>query len=242
MSADAKATAYFGAVPNRALSDGHLTDRDIRVLAVVSAHDNMSLLREGMGCFAGTDRLAELSGTHPSNVSSALTKLVNLGYLKREPHPIDGRRATFRVVFDTEADKAAFARETKRRSVKPSVSSSGKTHAAGVSFVSSEPGEMSRAEFEATPTKASTSDGKIERNPRNSFKKPSGEPAPTRNENAGGNVGAILAQLERHHRSGRLPRHEVETWCEYLQGVADNLPVDDPNRGRAERLHCELSP
>jgi hypothetical protein len=106
-----KPDAYFGAIPFRAFADRRLGDLDVRTLGVIAGHDNMSLLRGGEGCWAGTDRTAALANANVTNVSSSITKLEALGYLVRGPHPRDGRRYTFRVVYDATLDKAAFKGE-----------------------------------------------------------------------------------------------------------------------------------
>lgn len=219
--------AYFGAIPFRALADRGLTELEVRILGVVAAHDNMSLLRGGEGCWAGTDRLADLANANTNNVSSAITKLERLGYLRRGPHPSDRRRSTFRVIYDAEADKAAF---------KGDVSPQGKIiamkrQAGRLPDTSPDRTKVSRPEISETRTE----EGELQSNiPEYTLNRPSGESAPP-------NVGALLARLERRFHAAGIAPHEREPTLFFLQQIIDSTEFTDPNNGRAQRLHDEIA-
>ena len=215
--------AFFGAIPFRALADRGLSDLELRVLAIVSAHDNMSLLRGGQGCWAGTDRIAMLANANTTNVSTSISKLERLGYLRRGPHPIDKRRSTLRVVWDAAADRAAFKGDTLPE---------GK-----IDQMKRDAGILPARPKVSCPQTAAPVENTWERVPnipKYTPNRPSGEPAPPAS-------GVVLAKLERRMRGDRIPSHEVSIWIEYLEGVVDRTEFGSPDRGRAQRLLDELS-
>ena len=90
----------FTTLPARAIADQRLSGLELRCLAVISMHDGMSLARgTGAGCFASAATLASLVRTDVTNWSKAVSRLVALGYIVREPQQMDRRRFTLRVLF-----------------------------------------------------------------------------------------------------------------------------------------------
>lgn len=105
-----KAKPAFAAVPLRALVDGRILPSHLKVLAVIAAHDHMSLPREkGAGCYVSNQRLAGLTKLNYSVVASIQTDLERWGYLLRERRNDDRRQKTSRVVYSDE-DTTAFKR------------------------------------------------------------------------------------------------------------------------------------
>ena len=101
----------FAAVPNRALWDRELTDRDVRNLAVIAAHDRLSHARgKGQGAWASHRRFAALAGTEYSRFSVSVNRLLDRGYLDREPLATDRRKFTYRVIYRDE-DSLPFSKE-----------------------------------------------------------------------------------------------------------------------------------
>jgi DNA-binding MarR family transcriptional regulator len=90
----------FTTAPVRAIADTRLTALELRALLVIAEHDGMSLVKgSGAGCYAKLATLAERLGTDISNFSKAVSRLVKLGYVLKQPQK-DGRRATLRVIYE----------------------------------------------------------------------------------------------------------------------------------------------
>lgn len=102
---------YFAAIPGRANRDERLTGLHFRVLGTVAGHDRMG--RNGQCCWAGRDTLASLVGCHPSRLSSAVSDLIELGYLEEQRHEDDARRKGYRVVYLAEQDAAGIGSKVK---------------------------------------------------------------------------------------------------------------------------------
>jgi hypothetical protein len=95
----------FAALPLRAVYDERLTDRDLRILAAVAAHDRMSSVRgTGQGAWASHRTMAAMVGANYSRFSVAIHKLLRLGYLTREKLPTNRRRSTYRIIY-TDQDR-----------------------------------------------------------------------------------------------------------------------------------------
>ena len=93
--------SYFAPVPPRAIGDSRLTGLELRVLACIALHDRLSGPRQaGRGCIAGNARLAAMIGCDYSRLSTAITKLVKLGYVEREPDPQNRKGRIYRVVYN----------------------------------------------------------------------------------------------------------------------------------------------
>ena len=84
----------FGGLPFRALSDGNLTVLDLRLLAVIAAHDGFNKNRRG--CFASHKRLAALIQAHYKSAARSIAKLIEHGYLAASPQGADGRLRVYR--------------------------------------------------------------------------------------------------------------------------------------------------
>ena len=91
----------FTTAPSRLIADNELTALEMRVLLVVALHDGMSGVKgKGGGCYARHSNLAKLCRTDTTRFSKAVSRLIRLGYLVREPQLMDKRRFTLRVVYD----------------------------------------------------------------------------------------------------------------------------------------------
>ncbi|UKK92062.1 helix-turn-helix domain-containing protein [Brucella pseudogrignonensis] len=102
---------FFAAIPGRASRDERLTGLHFRVLCTVAGHDRMG--RNGQCCWAGRDTLARLVGCNPSRLSSAVSELIDLGYLEEHRHEDDGRRKGYRVVYLIDQDAAGIGSKLK---------------------------------------------------------------------------------------------------------------------------------
>lgn len=83
------------------IGDPRPSGLDMRVYAVVSLHDGMSLFpgKNGRGCYASFATLTAQLGCDAANLSRSLKRLVDWGYLTEERQE-DGRRKTYRVTWD----------------------------------------------------------------------------------------------------------------------------------------------
>jgi len=95
----------FGGIPFRAVADGDLTALDLRILAVIAAHDGFNKNRKG--CFASHKRIAALACAHYKSAARAITKLIDCGYLHASQQGADGRLRVYRVMYLQE-DHDAF--------------------------------------------------------------------------------------------------------------------------------------
>ncbi len=93
---------YFAAIPGRATGDTRLAAVHFRVLMAIAGFDRMS--RNGQGCWAGRDKLAELVKCNPTSLSTAIKNLVDWGYLSIERSEVDRRLKGYRVAYDPAAD------------------------------------------------------------------------------------------------------------------------------------------
>ena len=84
---------------NRIISDVRPSGLDMRVYACVSLHDGMSILKKsGRGCYATFATMTAEIGCDKADLSRALKRLVQWGYLVEERQQ-DRRRKTYRVTF-----------------------------------------------------------------------------------------------------------------------------------------------
>lgn len=95
----------YAAIPLRALGDAALSGADLRTLGVVAAHDRFA--KNHVGCFASYKRLAAMAGLAVQSLKRSVANLIELGYLRAEPNPMDARRRILFVEY-TEADAAAM--------------------------------------------------------------------------------------------------------------------------------------
>jgi DNA-binding MarR family transcriptional regulator len=93
----------FAALPLRAIGDTRLSALELRILGCVAFHDRMSGARgKGQGAWASNETLARRVQCHYTNLSSAITKLAKLGYIQRDPHPLNKKLRVYRVIYDGE--------------------------------------------------------------------------------------------------------------------------------------------
>lgn len=97
-----KSKPNYAPVPLRAIRDTRLSERHLRTLMVIAAHDRLG--RNGIGCFASHARLKQLIGCDYSRLSTNLTELGEYGYVERVQHPLNKRLRVYRVLYTT-ADK-----------------------------------------------------------------------------------------------------------------------------------------
>lgn len=91
----------FAALPLRAIGDTRLSALELRILGCVAFHDRMSSARgKGQGAWASNETLARRVQCHYTNLSSAITKLAKLGYIQRDPHPLNKKLRVYRVIYD----------------------------------------------------------------------------------------------------------------------------------------------
>ena len=108
----------YGAIPFRALRDRRLAGIPLALLGVIAAHDRFG--RNGLGCTASQSRLAELVGCNREAINRAITLLDQLGYIDCGLDATTERRRSYSVVYDNEADVAAFAQaRAPRRGARP---------------------------------------------------------------------------------------------------------------------------
>jgi DNA-binding MarR family transcriptional regulator len=101
----------FAPLPARAMVDMRLTERHLRTLAVVAAHDRFS--KNGVGCWASHERLAAMIGCDYSRLSTNLRELGEWGYIEKSPHPLNKRLRVYRVIYsasDGEVMKSVAAK------------------------------------------------------------------------------------------------------------------------------------
>jgi hypothetical protein len=88
----------FVAVPVRALNDERLAARHWRVLMAIAYHDRLG--KNGQGCWATNQRLAELTGLSYNRVAEALSDLRAWGYITSEINPDNRNYRIHRVIYD----------------------------------------------------------------------------------------------------------------------------------------------
>ncbi|UVK40735.1 helix-turn-helix domain-containing protein [Mesorhizobium sp. AR10] len=103
----------YAAVPARAIGDKRLSAEDCRVLMVVAIHDRLGA--NGIGCYAGHPRLADLVGCHEKSLSRSLAWLRQCGYIEISNHPLNGRQRVYRVLY-TEWDNDYFRSKPEKGS------------------------------------------------------------------------------------------------------------------------------
>jgi hypothetical protein len=201
----------------RLFSDQRPSALDLRVLACVSMHDGMSLVKgTGRGCYATFATLTAELGCDPGNLSRSLKRLVDWDYLFEE-RQVDRRRKTYRVNFDP-----------------PESCSNGQQ--SNVGETDNDPGEI-------VVLAESGNGGNLPQDeqhysslkglnlPEGKLHSPEGALSGKNAEN----VGARLAMLERALKAGEEIDH-VE-WYQYV-GSAWEL---EEHRARATRLSDELA-
>lgn len=100
----------YAPLPARAMVDMRLSERHLRTLAVVAAHDRLG--KNGIGCWASHKRLAEMVGCHYTRISHNLKELGEMGYIERVEHPLNKRLRVYRVLY-TDVDAKAMKATAK---------------------------------------------------------------------------------------------------------------------------------
>jgi DNA-binding MarR family transcriptional regulator len=100
----------YAPLPARAMVDMRLSERHLRTLAVVAAHDRLG--KNGIGCWASHQRLAEMVGCHYTRLSHNLRELGELGYIERVQHPLDKKLRVYKVLYT--AEDAAVMKATAK--------------------------------------------------------------------------------------------------------------------------------
>lgn len=95
----------YAPTPMRAFTDERLSERHLRTLGVIAAHDRLGA--NGIGCWASHARLAEMIGCDYSRLSQNIRELAEWGYLLRDRHPRKRRMKVYRVLY-TEEDAAVM--------------------------------------------------------------------------------------------------------------------------------------
>jgi hypothetical protein len=108
--------AVFAPIPARALIDPRLKGRHLhlQILGLIAVHDRFGA--NGVGCYAGHNRLAGLAGCDYTRLSATVRDLGEWGYLVASPHPLNKRLRVYRVIYD-DGDGELFSAETRARMV-----------------------------------------------------------------------------------------------------------------------------
>jgi hypothetical protein len=219
----------FAAVPNRALWDRRLTDRDVRNLAVVASHDRLSSATgKGQGAWASHARMSTLAGTEYSRFSVSINRLLALGYLERQPLATDKRKFTYRVLYN-EDDRLPDGKLMPDKIVCSVVNNDGEIVCSDDQLNACEKTEAAAQYISLSEEINSAEAGKIN--------SPEGARFAARGLGKiefGENVGAQLAVLERALKAGEAIN--VVAWYEYVGKAWDH----EEHRGRATRLADEL--
>jgi DNA-binding MarR family transcriptional regulator len=217
----------FAPIPARALRDQRLSGLQLRLLGAIALFDRMG--RNGQGCWARHELLAEIASCAYTSVSTELRRLHLAGYITNSRHPKDRRRTVYSVVY-TDADAHKF----RKRNGSANAEQFGKTTG------------NSSTGFTSFPNENNDRRVAIDREARDSTKveKYSGKPA--RASHAVGlqsesktekpyNAGATLAIYERSLARGSNEYLTREV-ADQLAVLAEDYGTGDPVAGRAWRL------
>jgi DNA-binding MarR family transcriptional regulator len=220
-------SAFFAALPVRAIGDKKITGNHFRVLSAVAWHDRISGPREkGAGCWASNKTLAQKCGIHYTDLSTALCDLVRWGYITRESHPMNGKLHVFRVVYGDLPDNntpANVAPETKNHPEAADIicpensEAQGKQGANHIEYIPQKREKIAHKRKESSAEAARRHDGSKRR---------------TREK---GNDGAYLAMVERELRAeakSYLDPVDRRAVTEILNGRES----EDPLYHQAERI------
>jgi hypothetical protein len=221
----------FAAIPNRALWDRELTDRDVRNLAVIAAHDRLSHARgTGQGAWASHKRFAALAGTEYSRFSVSVNRLLARGYLNREPLATDRRKFTYRVIY-TDEDSLPSSKELPAEIVCSDANEDGEIVCSDPELSGCEQSETDAQYISRREGIDSAEAGKIDSENQRVLAN-----APARQWEDEPNVGGQLARLERALSAGEII--DRLAWYQYLESAIGD--EDESNSGRASRLADKL--
>lgn len=102
----------FAPVPSRALSDTRLSALELRTLAVIAAHDQFK--RNGQGCYASHSRLAGIVRAHITNLTKAISRLIEFGYVGSMKRASDRRFRVYWILYTPE-DESTFLGSKHRK-------------------------------------------------------------------------------------------------------------------------------
>lgn len=218
----------YAALPNRALWDRNLTDRDVRNLAVIAAHDRLSHARgTGQGAWASHKRFAALAGTEYSRFSVSVSRLLAAGYLHREPLATDRRKFTYRVIY-TDDDSLPSSKALPPEIVCSEADESDQ-------IVCSDP-ELSDCTVSETYAQYISQREEIDSAEAEEINSPEGARFAARGHSKlefADNDGAQMVVLERRLKSG--DRIDARAWAQYLEEVSGSAD-DVGTLNHAQRL------
>jgi DNA-binding MarR family transcriptional regulator len=100
MSRPNKKQQLFAPFPLRALSDPRLGAQHLRVLGIVAAFDRLG--KNGNGCWAAQNTIAEIARIDKTRVSHSLSDLRDFGYISSEMNPNRRWFRVHRVIYTAE--------------------------------------------------------------------------------------------------------------------------------------------
>lgn len=240
------AKAIFAPIPSRAIGDSRLNGECWRVLAAICSHDRFSTRRQSAGCYASHETLAKEANVNYTNLSVAISRLKDCGYIINLSHPTNRRLRVYRVVYDDTLpnDKPNTLSGGKQSPADRNGNGNGNGAVseplpAADDSLPNGPGIVCQSNLKREPTQQ-LSDNNIFRingtkdipykRRINSSEETSLRDAAT-NE---GNEGALLAQIERSHIRSSLPltAEEITT----LEAVMFGHERDDNMYGWARRI------
>lgn len=244
------ADRIFTTLPTRAISDSELTGLDLRVLACVSLHDGMSLLKgKGAGCYVSNANLAALVGCDYTSLSKSLSRLRDRGYLVQERQADDKRMITFRVPFpacngwrDGQLSRAAQT-PAKSAAPRPDTTELVGEDANGFGEIVGRENPESRQNLPKTASQYIPLKGELDSVETEEIDSPEGARLTTRGLGEGERVPSIGEQLARFERAFKqqpegLNLVEWVRWLEWAEEVS--LGESDTDAGRARRLIEEV--
>jgi len=92
---------HFAAIPLRALSDRRLSRGDFRMLGALAYFDRLG--RNHAGCFAGRDKIAEVSGIRAKDQARHTAHLEEFGYLEIKRSATDRRKRIYSLIYEASA-------------------------------------------------------------------------------------------------------------------------------------------
>jgi len=245
--------AAFAMLPYRAIGDSRLTSLDLRTLAAISWHDRGSRPRgKGAGCWAGNKKLTEEVGCDYTNLSSTVTKLGTLGYITREPHPVNRKLRVYRVVYDAlPIDKQSSpANGLPDHKLSPTHETVSESIASASEDVLGPEWDRETGEIVCRPNPQGNEEQEQSRSIYIPLKRedisrseltnsPKGRAwrEVARNGNgASVSVGTQLAMIERRIKEATWEPGIAESFIEEINNLAMQVPYSDPNYGWMERL------
>lgn len=249
----AKAKLFSSPLPLRAIGDQRLAGLDLRVLAAIAAHDRMSMARgEGQGCWISNGSLAGKVGCDYSNLSKAIKKLGELGYILREKPTFGDRRShVYRVVGDlySHEESLSFHQQSTAMPAHPSIDCTPAAAAPPgeqVGDLTNTPAEIVRHPNPETGGLLRETASQYISQSEVRYSAEAGEDThleyahlvvrdACQNEN-GRTVEANLARFDRALKGYTLNREALATWAEWFRELLENYEDPDETYYWAQRL------